>query len=1040
MKKNSFSIRSALTTILFVVGFTALPAFAQQATLRLDSATTSPGGSVNLNMSLTTTGGAQPAGLQWTMNYPVSDIGTVSVLAGANANAASKTVTCAYNSGSTICVLFGVNSNIVSDGVLATATFGINSGTLDTLAPIQVTGVVVTDMNGNVIPSSATSGAIGISQPTAPTLTGLTCTPSNVTAPGSATCSVTVSGAALAGGATVALSSNNASTTVPPTVGVSAGQSSSSFTATVSALTSNQTALVTASMSGTSQTFTLTATAPAQISSLSCSPASLGSNSSAQCTVSLNKAALAASLVTLSSGSGALTVPASVTVAVNQSSATFPATTATVGSAQNVTVTATLNGITQSTSIGLTVPVQSGSLSCSPATVNASGTSTCTVSLTAAAPAGGTSVALSSNNASVTVPATISVPAGASSASFTASVGAVTAAQTATLTASAGGTSPSFVLSVTVPTWSISGSVSPSSMGSGTVLTLSGSSSATVTADASGNYSFSELKSGNYTITPARSGYTFTPASQSMAITTSNVTGMGFSVAQNPTTSSIAPDAGVWRDQAKASATITSPSFSTLSADELLLAFIATDYNSGTNTTVRSISGAGLTWVLAVRTNTQHGTSEIWRAFAATPKSNISVTASLSQRVAASMTVMSFTGTDSTGTDGSGAIGATASYNARSGAPSAKLVTTRNNSWIFGVGNDSDKAIARTPGAGQTLVHQYLASVGNTFWVQNQTAATPLSGTTVTINDTAPTSDRYNLSAIEILASPAPPPSGTHFGKALDQEISGTATVPATLSSTNLGSLQALGSTLVSIATGQASAACSPGGLASIVGAGLLTQSAQKANSFPLPTELAGVEVKVNSIAAPLLFVSDSQINFQCPAVPVGTPLSVTVENEGGLLSPPMLSEMQAAVPGLFTVGGTQQGVVLIANTNEIAMASNKAIPSRPALAGEYLTIYASGLGEPAEDVLPGEPALSNRTVGLKNKVTVVVGQSEITPEFAGLTLGTAGLYQVNLRLPDQVSIGDTIPVFIKVTLGDGTVFQSNTVAIAVQASSAISR
>src|SRR5258708_5196567 len=103
MKKNCFSNRSVLTRALFVLGFAALPASAQQATVTLDSATTSPGGSVNLNISLTTSGGAQPAGLQWTMNYPAADIGTVSVVAGASANAAGKTVSCANNSGSTIC-------------------------------------------------------------------------------------------------------------------------------------------------------------------------------------------------------------------------------------------------------------------------------------------------------------------------------------------------------------------------------------------------------------------------------------------------------------------------------------------------------------------------------------------------------------------------------------------------------------------------------------------------------------------------------------------------------------------------------------------------------------------------------------------------------------------------------------------------------------------------------------------------------------------------------------------------------------------------
>jgi uncharacterized protein (TIGR03437 family) len=213
-------------------------------------------------------------------------------------------------------------------------------------------------------------------------------------------------------------------------------------------------------------------------------------------------------------------------------------------------------------------------------------------------------------------------------------------------------------------------------------------------------------------------------------------------------------------------------------------------------------------------------------------------------------------------------------------------------------------------------------------------------------------------------------------------------------------------------------------------------QRPEKVNSFPLPNKLAGVQVKVNGIAAPLLFASDSQINFQCPMLTAGTPLDVTVEDASGILSTPVLSEMRPAAPGLFTVGGTKQGVVLIANTNEIAMETNKTIPSRPAIAGELLTIYASGLGESAEDVVPGEPAPLSRLVGLKNKVTVVVGESEIAPDFAGLAPGAAGLYQVNLYLPGRVSIGGSVPLYIKVTLEDGTVLQSNSVEIALHASS----
>ena len=43
-------------------------------------------------------------------------------------------------------------------------------------------------------------------------------------------------------------------------------------------------------------------------------------------------------------------------------------------------------------------------------------------------------------------------------------------------------------------------------------------------------------------------------------------------------------------------------------------------------------------------------------------------------------------------------------------------------------------------------------TAGDTFWSQTTTAAVANAGTAVTINDTAPTADRYNLAAVEILA------------------------------------------------------------------------------------------------------------------------------------------------------------------------------------------------------------------------------------------------------------------------------------------------
>ena len=182
------------------------------------------------------------------------------------------------------------------------------------------------------------------------------------------------------------------------------------------------------------------------------------------------------------------------------------------------------------------------------------------------------------------------------------------------------------------------------------------------------------------------------------------------------------------------------------------MAFISADATiSGTNTTVTNVTGGSLTWALVQRSNTQRGTAEIWRAFAPAVLTNASVTATLSQRMAASLTVVTISGADPTGTSGSGAIGATNGTSAATGAPTASLTTTRNNSWVFGVGTDWDKNVARTVGPNQTMVHQYLAPIGDTYWVQRQTAVTPASGTVVTINDTAPTTDRYNLSIAEIL-------------------------------------------------------------------------------------------------------------------------------------------------------------------------------------------------------------------------------------------------------------------------------------------------
>jgi hypothetical protein len=346
-----------------------------------------------------------------------------------------------------------------------------------------------------------------------------------------------------------------------------------------------------------------------------------------------------------------------------------------------------------------------------------------------------------------------------------------------------------------VPTWSISGNISPAADGSGSVVLLSGTASAAATADSSGMFSFNGLANGSYTVTPGKSGYSFDPPNRQVTVNSASVSGLSFTAAAS--TSALAMDVKTSRDQDSASSTISSSAFTTTSGQELLLALISTDYLGGANTTVKSVSGGGLTWVLVGRANGQNGTSEIWRAFSANPLSGTIVTASLSQAVASTITVVTFVGADASGVNGAGAIGAVASASSAKGAPSASLVTTRANSIVIGAGNDFDNATARTPGPGQTVLHQFLSAAGDTYWAQMQTAAVPASGSTVTINDTAPTGDRYNLVICEVLSSSGTtvepvPPTVTMTSPAAGT-ISGAVTLSATISdNVGIASLQFL--------------------------------------------------------------------------------------------------------------------------------------------------------------------------------------------------------------------------------------------------------
>ena len=449
--------RNLLLSTFVLIGFQTI-GLGQSVSLTQGSGSGTPGGTVSLPINLTSAGGAQTAGLQWSFSFS-SDVTGVTVVAGSSTTAAGKSLTCNGNS----CVVFGFNSTVLTDGPVAVATFQIAANPASNPIPIQLTSIVGTTAAGTSVLSSGVAGSITL--PVTVSLGSLSCTASSISTPGSTPCSVTLNTAAGAGGFAVGLSSNNANLSVPSSITVAAGQTSGSFTANGAQVSANQSGIITATAGSASLTKTLSLVAPAQLSSLACAPSTLGSNASGTCTVTLNNAASSAATVTLTSNNGLLTVPGSVVVASGQSSATFAAASGTIGSSQNATLTATLSGVSTQTTISLAAAAQISSLNCSPATVNAPGASTCTVTLTAVT-AGTIAVTLSSNNTSVTLPASVNISAGLSSAPFTATVATVTSNQTAVLTSTLNGSSQTFTLTASAPAQLTSLACAPSTLGS----------------------------------------------------------------------------------------------------------------------------------------------------------------------------------------------------------------------------------------------------------------------------------------------------------------------------------------------------------------------------------------------------------------------------------------------------------------------------------------------------------------------------------------------------------------------------------------------
>jgi hypothetical protein len=129
-----------LLTAAFLVA--ANVSFGQTHSLILSSGSTTPDGTVSLNLNLTSTNGRIPVGIQWTLTYSPSDVTAISVTAGPAATAAGKTLSCFASLGTYTCLASGMNTTAISNGAVAYVDLTIAAG-------VSATSVGLTNSSGS---------------------------------------------------------------------------------------------------------------------------------------------------------------------------------------------------------------------------------------------------------------------------------------------------------------------------------------------------------------------------------------------------------------------------------------------------------------------------------------------------------------------------------------------------------------------------------------------------------------------------------------------------------------------------------------------------------------------------------------------------------------------------------------------------------------------------------------------------------------------------------------------------------------------------
>jgi len=174
----------------------------------------------------------------------------------------------------------------------------------------------------------------------------------------------------------------------------------------------------------------------------------------------------------------------------------------------------------------------------------------------------------------------------------------------------------------------------------------------------------------------------------------------------------------------------------------------------------------------------------------------------------------------------------------------------------------------------------------------------------------------------------------------------------------------------------------------------------------PFPTILGGVQVLFNgNIAAPIYCVGP-QITVIVPYEVSASPIASIQVANNNVNSNIVTAWVNKTTPGVFTVPAGGIGFAAAQHGNYSLITT-----TNPAQPGEEIVVYISGLGNvfAVNGVAPvdGAPTGPDGQTIVSNVEVDVAGFGSTSIPYAGLTPGTAGLYQINFQVPTTAPSGN---------------------------------